>query len=34
MAQKLHVVEVDAGDDSAIGVDDVDRVEATAQTYF
>ena len=30
--QELHVVEVDAGDDGAVGVDDVDGIEATAET--
>jgi hypothetical protein len=30
-AEVFHVVEVDAGDDRAVGVDDVDRVEPAAQ---
>ena len=34
MAQKLHVVEVNAGDDGAIGVDDVDGVQPPAQAHF
>ena len=33
-AEVLHVVEVDAGDDGAVGIDDVDRVEPPAQADF
>jgi hypothetical protein len=30
-AEEVHVIEVDAGDHRAIGVDDVDRIEPPAQ---
>ncbi len=30
----VHVVEIDAGDDGDVGVDDVDRVETAAQAHF
>ena len=33
-AQNFHVVEVDAGDDGAIGVDDVGRIQPAAQADF
>ena len=33
-AEKFHVVEVDAGDDGAVGVDGIDGVVAAAETDF
>src|SRR5690606_25155191 len=33
-AQVFDVVNVDAGDDGAVGINDVRGVEATAQTHF
>ena len=33
-AEQLHVVQVDAGDEGAVGVDDVDRVEPAADADF
>ncbi|MNI42643.1 hypothetical protein D3C73_969430 [compost metagenome] len=34
IAQPVGVIKVNAGDDGAIGVDDVDRVQAAAQAHF
>ena len=34
VAQQFHVVEVNAGDDGAVGIDDVDGVQAAAQAHF
>jgi len=34
LAQNGGVVDVDAGDDGAIGIHDVDRIEPPAQTHF
>ena len=33
-AKEVHVVQVDVGDDGAIGIDDVDRIQAPAQPHL
>ena len=34
VAEIVGVVDVDAGDDGAVGIDDVDRIEAPAEADF
>src|SRR6185369_14848612 len=34
VAQIVHVIQRDAGDHRAVGIDDIDRIEPPAKTYF